>query len=324
MKEKIKKSKILEWVYTYGYSLYILYFLYLIFMTINNTNISSYVPFAIAILIITGMLLYVIKMFKELDKSDPTFIDILYLILLVIMITLFLSYLLGSINFSVYNFKLVGTQDGWLNVAGALGGGAMTLLGVWYTIRKQNEIQENNNKRHEQERKEELAIQYRPFISNVKVFAGAHEKPLNSISFLKDTSQKNNSKDEFNDSFEFHIELENIGRGLLCNLTFKDVQLSKNDILNGIQFTETFIGTISPNDPKYINLLFSESLIDSNLYKPGDETEIILNFTATDEFDYKQYCLKIILIFFKKFIDINQKVNVIGCRVSKIEMTSIQ
>ena len=50
------------------------------------------------------------------------------------------TYKLTNINQVLFvnflNFPLVGTQDGWLSLFGALGGGVMTLFGVWWTIQE--------------------------------------------------------------------------------------------------------------------------------------------------------------------------------------------
>lgn len=263
-------------------------------------------------------------LFLSVKKNLPSLKNTALLLTIMFLAPLF-TYII-CIFLQTPTSDFVGTVDAWIGFAGSLFGGIITLYVLWMTIEDQNKKREEDNERHEQERKEELAIQYRPFISNAKVFPEAHQTPLNCISLSECEISENvhNYYDKFYDDCDFYIELTNIGRGALCNLTFKDILVSKNDIFKNIKSSETFIGTIPPNDPKYINLSFNERLTNSNLYNSGNEIDLALYFTGTDEFNYKHYSIKITLTFSKHYIDINQTLSEVKCEVSNTEMIPIQ
>ena len=48
---------------------------------------------------------------------------------------------------------------------GSILGGFLTLYGVWWTIEDNKKQREEDQKRHDQERKEDLANQYKPYLT---------------------------------------------------------------------------------------------------------------------------------------------------------------
>lgn len=54
--------------------------------------------------------------------------------------------------------------DTWIGFYGSIIGGVLTVLGVWWTLDEQNKQREKDKVIRDQERKEELAIKYKPFL----------------------------------------------------------------------------------------------------------------------------------------------------------------
>lgn len=91
------------------------------------------------------------------------------------------------------------SQDTWINFFGAVIGGGVTLVGVWWTIKNQ-----------EEQRRNDLAIQYRPIII-----------------FNNDDFQANEQADQ---QIIFHLKLLNVGRGEAMNIKVNIENLEGLDI----------------------------------------------------------------------------------------------
>lgn len=97
------------------------------------------------------------------------------------------------IGFQFYHLNYI--NDAQLGYAGAILGGSMTLIGVWWTINNQ-----------EKQRREDLAMQY---------------KPILSLEFLNETTIDFPVE---NAVLSFSLELKNIGRGELMNVSVEYTQ----------------------------------------------------------------------------------------------------
>lgn len=86
-------------------------------------------------------------------------------------------------------------QDTWIGFFGAIIGGGATLVGVWWTIYSQ-----------ETQRKEDLAIQYKPVLSLIFLNETTIDYPIT------------------NTVLSFSFELKNIGRGELTNISVEYTQ----------------------------------------------------------------------------------------------------
>lgn len=305
MIDKIKKWKVWSWID--GIRFKIVFIIILIIATtpvivdLLNWNCPNWIiDFLLtiaAIILIIKSILYINKLIENIEKNDPTLTDVFFLIVFTIYMTLLLAYLSGTLLRNVSIFPKVGTQDGWLSLWGALGGGAMTILGVWYTIRKQNEVQEENNKLHEIERKEELAIQYKPYLDTIKV---AKEIPFgsayNSINFTVLSSFTYLSFSTVFKDPKCYLEFFNIGRGILCDLTFVSFEIINNDIFeHSYEYPKKYICSLAPGQKFYINFCIPSVLLLKQEKKEihNDLITIKITLIATDEFNYNHFKIDI-------------------------------
>ena len=105
------------------------------------------------------------------------------------------------IGFQFYHLNYI--NDAQLGYAGAILGGSMTLIGVWWTIKDQD------NKR-----KQDLVIQYRPIITVTE--------DIQTPTIIGDLA------------FVCHITLQNKGRGEASNITFSTTTNDNTIIPNDI------------------------------------------------------------------------------------------
>ena len=141
-----------------------------------------------------------------------------YMFLAVCLIALII---LGICSFFYYliSIDFPGTVGEWVTALSTLAGGALTLGGVWWTIKKQEEqraedfrIQEKRRKEdfdnQENQRKQDLAIQYKPIIDITR--DTSHDDYFNECYV----------HEELNELY-FPIIITNIGRGEALNITIK-------------------------------------------------------------------------------------------------------
>ena len=137
---------------------------------------------------------------KKHSKKTPTN----YLIIFLAILLLFAGYL--------YKVYLDPNVD-YLAYAGAIVGGLFTVVGVTMTINYENDIRKEDQLRHDQERKEELAIQYKPMIilKSAEVITNDQEIP----DFINDLYEFSINTEKIENSHErrFLINLENVGFG---------------------------------------------------------------------------------------------------------------
>lgn len=127
-----------------------------------------------------------------------------------------------------WGFITNNDKDAWIGFYGAIIGGAITLIGVWWTINDQN--------KRRTEEKEELANEYMPI-------------PKGIIINLKDN--KNENIPYFNISrnsydLKFGISIENHGRGELKNGVLKGCCVAsecENGIFPKVKLKDSFIAS---------------------------------------------------------------------------------
>lgn len=128
----------------------------------------------------------------------------LMLMVLVLLLTIFAGNLILGFVWIAYLLPIdfPGTAGDWITTFASLIAGALTLVGVWITIKKQEQI-----------RKEDISIQYEPkFVTKVygtKKLSTLYDfydqiVILNNHIFLNDFTK---------DSLFFQMVIENIGRG---------------------------------------------------------------------------------------------------------------
>lgn len=99
-------------------------------------------------------------------------------------------------------------------IIAGLSGGALTLFGVWWTIKDQ-----------EQKRKADLAMQYKPIL----IQKSYSDKECILSLFLGNINHLKMDKEELSDTLSFEIILENIGRAEALNISLEKIDFFAND-----------------------------------------------------------------------------------------------
>lgn len=221
---------------------------------------------------------------KKILKKIPT--NILIIVLAILL--LFAGYL--------YKVYLDPNVD-YLAYAGAIVGGLFTVVGVTMTINYENDIRKEDQQRHDQERKEDLSIQYRPILvmDDDILFILSNQ----DFKIRIDESRKVNILEYANNQIRMksYITIKNVGRGEAKNVSisssFSINNLKPND---SIELTPELINII----PKNHNIQVSSLLCFKNIFKdtkntnriPTDNTikmnvEYVLKYT--DLYTFKNY-----------------------------------
>lgn len=167
--------------------------------------------------------------------------------IVVLLISMFLLFFVPPfVNFivstpSLFGFILVDEKSEWVSFYGSIIGGALTLVGVGWTISYTESVRKRDQKIHEKERKEEfdrrndetknnLSAQYKPILDitchpdfihdNIKFGLSKHDHIYvqNSISLSNDFAIKKQDK-----RINISLMLQNIGRGEANDLTIKSI-----------------------------------------------------------------------------------------------------
>lgn len=112
-------------------------------------------------------------------------------------------------------------NDSQLGYSGAVIGGAMTLIGVWWTIKKQ-----------EDQRKAELIVQYKPTISLINI-TNEYKKDINTITLLNHTPDIPDILAQENEKYDndFYIIIKNTGRGNAINLCIENKSFKSDPLI---------------------------------------------------------------------------------------------
>ena len=193
--------------------------------------------------------------------------EILRLILIIFSIIILLALFILVFSWVCYNLPIdfPGTVGDWISGLSALTGGALTLGGVWWTIR------DNENKR-----REDLAIQYKPLFE------------LQNITLEKDSTEP---------TLKLAFDIQNIGRGeaqdfkIECNKDLFNSEdeeqnncFKKDIILAGNTVWSEFYIQITDSDPSKNIIINGHDMRDILSYN------IIITITYSNMFGdlYKQ------------------------------------
>lgn len=154
------------------------------------------------------------------------------LVLLIFGIFIIIFIVPQIIHFLVYipspfGFIKPGEESQWIGFFGSIIGGLLTLAGVWWTIKDQDE-----------KRKEDLAIQYKPYISILPLSSLKYDIDINNIInydnlyYYFTFFYKNNGKGE---SFKTTMNIEYNGN--IINLSdISEVQIYPDNIVHNFRF----------------------------------------------------------------------------------------
>lgn len=198
------------------------------------------------------------------------FATIIIVAIIVFIIPFIVNLIIETPNPFGLGFINDSNKDTWISFFGSIIGGGATLIGVYVTIKSQ-----------EEQRKNDLAIQYRPYLKiekkDIQFNAITEKQPIYE-------PDENNEpifiKDEIVDmsKFNVNISLKNIGRGEITKIniscTYRDDHISSN-------FKRKILD-IMPEDS--FNLWFDISLCDYEkfIYVDYDSTVNI----QIDYFDF--------------------------------------
>ena len=222
-------------------------------------------------------------------KKTTKYIIVAVLVLIVIPLALYLILTTPS-RVGIVDRADVGA---WIGYYGAVLGGAITLIGVWLTIKNQ-----------EKESRQEKSIQFKPIL-NLKDIQ-SHKKLIvyREVELgVPRYSSESHSSQYFlfnqNNKIPFYLTIKNDGRGETSSGYLKTFE----PVYNSINWTDkhNLYPTISAN--QYIGELLSGQelgikinlppylLIRKEVYSEKDEVELdtILEITYNDMFDERSY-----------------------------------
>ncbi len=234
---------------------------------------------------------YISKHIDNWLKSQDRFAQITYCILIFIIV---------FIGAGIYLKKFYNFDSALLSYSGSIIGGTFTLLGVFLTIEHNNFLREQEQKLRDKERKEELAIQYKPYFLSPKFYT-LHQSDLELDIFLQDICDKDGTIID-KEYIEYHkkreiIKSENTGRGeaIIEKITINPI-CNTNEINLSIQDYQKII---FPSEflciPIHITIYNLKELKGiGGFYR----YEVIINFTDLflQEHYEKKFCIDFISI----------------------------
>lgn len=160
---------------------------------------------------------------NKLLKIIICLIGFIVIFILMLMISSFaINWLVNTPNPFGLGFIDESNKDTWINFFGAIIGGITTLAGVWLTIREERKNSLEQQKRLELQRREDLAIQYKPYLELTNPITLRNEDIYYSYS-------------TYNDIFDLNetLYLKNIGRGeAIITSIYVSNQINETDLIN--------------------------------------------------------------------------------------------
>lgn len=199
-------------------------------------------------------------------------------------------------------------KDTWINFFGSIIGGGATLIGVWVTIKEQKDEFTMEQSRIENQRREDLAIQYKPVLHLHGVLDSPHGMYYRDLNFVSSYSYSHNNEPEYIDLLEkekydrkFIFSLKNIGRGCIANGYIKSYSIKNPDDFDNQLLdhnTNISIEDLVPNQEMAIVLHFPGLLRLKNDLLEQDKVYAFISCTMeyTDEFDFHRYKYNIFFI----------------------------
>lgn len=248
---------------------------------------------------------------NKLLKITIYLIGFIVIFILMLMISSFaINWLVNTPNPFGLGFIDESNKDTWINFFGAIIGGIATLAGVWLTIK------DNDNKR-----REDLAIQYKPFL---------YVKPANRNPYFEFTNEDDKDSifcgiyainifdsisNDYSYIYKYDVEITNLGDGE-CFIKCID-----KITLENAYHKENYLNLIMNNNPTCINEKW-HNVIPRNkssilriliFYKSNSEYQnntfaIKFPFQYHDQFNFKKYRADLLLEF--KINDNDKKIDI--------------
>lgn len=177
-------------------------------------------------------------------------------------------------------------KDSWISYYGAIIGGGLTLFGVWWTITENKKDLKEQQNRLDEQRKEDLAIQYKPYLiltQNKKIDLNAYDIFI----------MTNNNTHPLNET----VILKNIGRG---EAIINDIQIKVNkEPIAELLKIKTAVETsyVNSNITTALTISISADFYSLEKERPDIDCDIIIKYTDLFE---KYYYTETINISFKK------------------------
>lgn len=200
------------------------------------------------------------KFFKENKKMLLLFLAIAIIFPIIIL----LPSPIGIIPYET-GLTLIG-------YGGSILGGFLTLYGVWWTIEDNKKQREEDQKRHDQERKEDLANQYKPYVSLIPQ-KNLQNEGIDINDYLE--------YDKTNKKYHFEIVYKNIGRGDAKNLR---IQIYSGSISIYDSNKKGYADVFPDNLLHRLHFSMNDDFID---YKTTRTFKVI--FSYMDGFSFYQY-----------------------------------
>lgn len=220
--------------------------------------------------------------------------------------------------FTAIGYELIYNQkygDAFTNFVATMIGSGVGFFGIFWTISDQNKQRDEDDKKHEKERREDLAIQYKPIIHLNGQLDSIENMYYRDLVFGKSYSYRNdeipkyiqfNEKEE--NTIKIYFSLKNIGRGCVNDSKMIKYSIKDPDIFDNYLSdwnTNASLGDLVPNQEMAIVLNFPGLLRLKNEYLDKKEIETTVNFICeySDEFNVHLYELN---IYFKLNIEIQK------------------
>lgn len=227
--------------------------------------------------------------YKNLHLIKFFFVLILLIISLAVLILGFCWF------FYLLPIDFPGTIGEWITGLSALAGGALTLVGVWWTIK------DNENKR-----REDLATQYRPII-NISNFT---DKIPNYKKYISLNPNKKNTANN-NDNIYYAVEFFNIGRGILRNFTIDKIVVEPIDIVQ-FDYNHEILCHIAPQDQLYLKINLPQSIVLKENIPTFNKMNIIISLKGVDEFNINHF-----YYILKLELDVNLKKKITQSQITE-------
>ena len=221
--------------------------------------------------------------------------ELLKLILIIFIIVLFLALFILVFSWVCYILPIdfPGTVGDWIAGLSGLAGGALTLAGVWWTIKDQ-----------EDKRIKDLAIQYKLNLTLVNI-NNTKNNIFNTITILDHNFNLPDLFQQDTDEYsnEFIITFENTDRGNISNLQIKNELIDADPMIiknTNIISSDEYLN-LSKNNQLIVKLSFPLALFLKKDYVLRVPITIKYNISFYDEFHYMKYsyCILINMVSYK-------------------------
>lgn len=201
-------------------------------------------------------------------------------IILVIGFIISLLFLIPTITHNIVSFMCsndylkVGSEEQWIGFYGAVIGGALTLIGVWWTIYQQKQM-----------KKVDLAIQYKPYLTLTE------RVTLDLQEFTSSIFKENNKQ---NMIFDLIIKNKGRGEGIIISTSIDNNYLPSFIEIN-INIEKQII---FQNEMSKINIHIQSDNFD-DIVTNRENIKIPINVLYTDFYQINKYTLTFYIEFSK-------------------------